>query len=97
LNQRLDRLLHLRQSHARVAKQGELDGKADPVGIPAPCLHEFQVGAREGETSHHAIGIERNAVKSQALFLGQQLSVRHRCSPLKARRPYRHGWPSNDR
>jgi hypothetical protein len=96
LHQRLDPSLHLRQSHARVAKTGELNGKADPVGIPTPCRQEFQSGALEGEASHHAIGIEWNAEKGRVLFPGQQLSVRHRCSSLRGRRAYRHRCPSND-
>lgn len=56
---------------------GELNGKADPIGIPPPGCHEFLVGARQRETSHHVVGIERDAEKRPALFFGQQLSVRH--------------------
>ena len=46
LNQRLDRLLQLRQGDAGMTKQGELNGKADPIGIPPPGCHEFLIGAR---------------------------------------------------
>ena len=40
LNQRLDGLLQLRQGNPGMAKQSELNGKADTIGIPAACRHE---------------------------------------------------------
>jgi hypothetical protein len=54
-----------------VAKQGELNGEADPVGIPPTCRHEFLVGARQGEAPRQAVGVERNTDKSSALVVGQ--------------------------
>ena len=52
-----------------MAKQGELNREADPIGVPTACCHELLVGARQGEASHHAVGIKRNTQKSSAFFV----------------------------
>ena len=46
LNQRLDGLLQLRKSNTGMTKQSELNGKADPIGVPTACRHEVPIGAR---------------------------------------------------
>jgi hypothetical protein len=71
IDKRFDRLLKVRQGNSRVAKEGELNGEADPVGIPPTCRHELLVGARQGEALRHAVGIKGNADKSSALLVGQ--------------------------
>ncbi len=81
LNKRFDRLLQLCKRDAGVAKQSELNGKANAIGIPATACHEVLVGSRQSEVSRHAVGIERDAEESLALLVGQQLSVRHHCPP----------------
>jgi hypothetical protein len=58
LNERIDRLLQLCERNAGVAKQGELNGKSDAIGIPAACCHENLISTGQGEVSRHAVGIE---------------------------------------
>jgi hypothetical protein len=47
MDQRLDRLLHLRECDARMTKQRELNSKTDPVSVPTPACHELLIGTRE--------------------------------------------------
>jgi hypothetical protein len=54
-----------------VAKQRELNGKANTIGIPPPACHELLVGPGQSEASRHAVGIERDAEKSLAFLVGQ--------------------------
>ena len=82
LNQRLDGLLQLRKSNTGMTKQSELNGKADPIGIPAAGRHEVPIGTGQGEAPRHVVGIKRDAEESLPLLVGQQLSVRHLCPPI---------------
>ena len=87
LNERFDGLLQLRQGNAGMAQQSKLNGKADPIGIPAPCRHEVLIGAGQGEAPRHAVGIKWDAEESLPLLVGQQLSVRHLCPPIEGGDP----------
>jgi hypothetical protein len=71
LNHRLGGLLQLRQANAGMAKQRELNGEADPIGVSAASRHQLLVGARQGEASRHAVGVKRDAEKSLPLLVGQ--------------------------
>jgi len=51
-------MFQMRERDTRMAKQCKLNGEADPVGILAPACHELLIGAREGETSRHAVAIK---------------------------------------
>lgn len=77
LNKRLDGLLQVRQRDPGMAKQSELQSKADPIGIPATFRHKVLIRARQGEASRHAVGIERKAKQSPPFLVGQQSSMRH--------------------
>jgi len=81
LNKRLDRLLQLSERHAGVAKQRQLNGKANAIGIPAAGRHQILIGPGQGEATRHAVWINRDAEECVALIVGQQLSIRHLCSP----------------
>src|SRR5271168_2155014 len=81
LNKRSDRLLQLCERYSGVAKQRELNGKANAIGIPTTDCHEVLIGARQSEASCHTVGIERDAQESLAFLVGQQLSARHHCPP----------------
>ncbi len=45
-NKRFDRLLQLCERYAGVAKQRELNGKANTIGVPPPACHEVLIGPR---------------------------------------------------
>lgn len=71
MDERLDQLLQLSKRHARIAKQRELNGEANTIGVPTTRYHQVLVGTRQGEASRHAIEIERDAKKSLTLLIGQ--------------------------
>jgi hypothetical protein len=82
-------LLHLRECDAVMAS------KANQVGIPTPCRHEFLIGMREGEESGHAVGVSRDAKEcpSSLVTLQQQPPVCHPLPLDKGRQTYPNlGW-----
>jgi hypothetical protein len=95
-NKRFDRLLQLCERYTGVAKQRELDGKANAIGIPTTACHDVLIGPRQSEASCHAVGIERDAKKSLAFLVGQRLSVRHHRPPVDGR-DLNGSCPSNER
>lgn len=86
-NQRLDGLFQLRQGNAGMTKQSELDGEANPIGIPAAFRHQLLIGARQGEASRHAVSVKRDAKKNVPFLVSQQLPVRHPRPPMKGADP----------
>jgi hypothetical protein len=81
LNERFNRLLQLCQSDAGMAKQSELNRKADPIRIPAACRHQVPVSLGRGKAPCHAVRIARDAKKSLSFFIGQQPPMSHAISP----------------
>jgi len=86
-------LLQLSECHAGVAKQSELNGKANAIGIAAADRHQVLIGPGQGEATRHAVWIDRDAEECVALIVGQQLSVRHLCPPVDGHDPT--GQPAN--
>src|SRR5208282_3774320 len=70
LNKRLDRLLQLSECHAGVAKQSELNGKANAIGIAAADRHQVLIGPGQGEAKRHAVLIDWDADECVALIVG---------------------------
>jgi hypothetical protein len=81
LNKRFNRLFQICQSDTGMAKQSELNGKTDPICIPAACCHQVSVSLGQGKAPHHAVRIEWDAKKSLSFIIGQQPPVSHALSP----------------
>jgi hypothetical protein len=66
----IDRLTHLHQASAGMAKQCELHSKAQTIGSAAPAHHEFLVESSEGVVPRESVRITRYAQQQPALLVG---------------------------